>query len=326
MKSKTIHDVISEIRKNTFEFSFNDGDFLSGLPEPHMIETSVLPILLDTGSGLDLLGTSFCINSNGYLLTSKHVLEDITTKFESEVSENNWNIDFSELSLYVFYCTNVKVGKNKYFGGLMPINTIRYCNDSDIALLTIDMPLINGVRIPLFALTLSPGIPKPHQNTLAIGYSKKKNIPKQDLLGNKNFLNNNLNASKGVIAEIHEEKRDSVMLKFPCFRTTARYDHGMSGGPIIAENGRVVGIITSSITTENNLGPYTSYGALLPPLLALKIRYRKNEESNEIVEDYFYDMVRAGYFHVDDSINQIKVIKNKEMRITSILYSIPKSE
>lgn len=49
------------------------------------------------------------------------------------------------------------------------------------------------------------------------------------------------------------------MVSFPSLRTTAFYEHGMSGGPVIDEHGRVIGLVSSSYDKELS----TAYAALL---------------------------------------------------------------
>ncbi|MBN1777451.1 MAG: trypsin-like peptidase domain-containing protein [Clostridiales bacterium] len=324
MKSKSMKEIKDEIMSSRCHLSFEEKNFQVGLLEPHFFQTSVFPIIHDNEKSLDLLGTAFCISSNGFLLTAKHVLKDLTDKKEREGVVKNGVIDFTELNLYVLYCTNIVLVEGQYFGGLLPITNITYSNESDIALLTIDIPTIDDVRVPLMQFTLSPGIPKLYQQTMAIGYSKKLVTFNGDLSRFQRTINNSLNASKGEIVEIYGNKRDSILLKFPCFRTNARYDHGMSGGPIISVNGGVIGIITMSLSTEDSQEPYYSHGVLLPPLLVMKAKYRESADS-KIKEDYIYDMAQAGYFSIDDSLKQIRVTRNRDNRIIGISYSVPKA-
>lgn len=37
--------------------------------------------------------------------------------------------------------------------------------------------------------------------------------------------------STGFVTEVFYEKRDTAMLKFPCYQTNAQFKHSMSGGP-----------------------------------------------------------------------------------------------
>lgn len=75
----------------------------------------------------------------------------------------------------------------------------------------------------------------------------------------------------GKVIVAHPVKRDSVMLGFPSFETNARYDSGMSGGPMFNELGNVCGIICSSFDSSND-EEHISFASLLWPFLGVSIR------------------------------------------------------
>lgn len=70
----------------------------------------------------------------------------------------------------------------------------------------------------------------------------------------------------GEVATVFDDRRDSSLLNFPCFQTNARFDGGMSGGPIFNSTGQICGVICAALTTDDQ-GPYTSYGAMIWPAL-----------------------------------------------------------
>jgi len=78
-------------------------------------------------------------------------------------------------------------------------------------------------------------------------------------------------ATVGEVKEIHHEKRDSVRLSFPCFQVNARFDGGMSGGPVFNEQGQLCGIICSNIPPSNENDEHISYATTLWPLMATHI-------------------------------------------------------
>lgn len=57
-------------------------------------------------------------------------------------------------------------------------------------------------------------------------------------------------ATVGEVREVHHEKRDSVRLPFPCYQVNARFDGGMSGGPVMNDNGRVCGVVCSNLPPD----------------------------------------------------------------------------
>jgi hypothetical protein len=60
------------------------------------------------------------------------------------------------------------------------------------------------------------------------------------------------------------------MLSFPCFQVNARFDHGMSGGPVFDETGCLVGVICASLPGEDG-AEHVSYVAGLAPMLDMSI-------------------------------------------------------
>lgn len=63
-------------------------------------------------------------------------------------------------------------------------------------------------------------------------------------------------ASQGCVCEVHLDRRDGHMVKFPCFQTGCRIVGGMSGGPVIeARHGAVVGVICSGVDVSEGEPP-----------------------------------------------------------------------
>lgn len=56
--------------------------------------------------------------------------------------------------------------------------------------------------------------------------------------------------SIGEVNTVFEEKRDSVMLPFPCIETSVRIYGGNSGGPLLDDKGRICGVHCSSYDGE----------------------------------------------------------------------------
>ncbi len=103
--------------------------------------------------------------------------------------------------------------------------------------------------------------------------------------------------ASGSVLEVHDERRDSRMYCFPCFRTDAPFAHGMSGGPIFSE-GRLVGIVCGSLPAVHDADA-VSYGATLWPLLALKIEARLQGDG-EAGWCTVFDLARRGLVHSHD--------------------------
>jgi hypothetical protein len=61
------------------------------------------------------------------------------------------------------------------------------------------------------------------------------------------------------------------MLPFPCFEVEARFDGGMSSGPVFDETGAVCGIICSGIDGAHESGAPVSYVTTIWPIFGMII-------------------------------------------------------
>jgi len=75
--------------------------------------------------------------------------------------------------------------------------------------------------------------------------------------------------SVGEVVEVHAAQRDSVQLRFPCFRTTMRLEGGMSGGPLFNDEGLICGIACSSFDMEDASEEHISYASLIWPTMGI---------------------------------------------------------
>jgi hypothetical protein len=81
----------------------------------------------------------------------------------------------------------------------------------------------------------------------------------------------------GEVLEIHEARRDAARLHFPCFRTNARFDGGMSGGPVFNQEGQLCGIICSSLPPGGGSPEHTSYVTTLWPSMGTVIDVERED-------------------------------------------------
>jgi hypothetical protein len=73
----------------------------------------------------------------------------------------------------------------------------------------------------------------------------------------------------GTVLEVHPRYRDTSMLPFPCLYTDARFDPGMSGGPVFNEDGRICGLVSSNLPPAVPGERHSSYVSLIWPALGL---------------------------------------------------------
>jgi len=78
--------------------------------------------------------------------------------------------------------------------------------------------------------------------------------------------------TQGVVTQVFAERRDRALLSFPCFEINARFEPGMSGGPIFNAQGHLCGIISAALTEIS--GPTrVAYGAALWPVFGTNIDF-----------------------------------------------------
>jgi len=72
----------------------------------------------------------------------------------------------------------------------------------------------------------------------------------------------------GEIRDVHLQHRDTYHLNYPCFQVNARFDGGMSGGPIFSDSGKLCGIIGTNFSLHEHDQESISYGITLWPIMA----------------------------------------------------------
>ena len=83
-------------------------------------------------------------------------------------------------------------------------------------------------------------------------------------------VNHQAHTSSGRVIKVEDERRDNFSHTFPCFQVDARFDGGMSGGPVFDERGLVCGIICSNMPPFSPDEEHVSYVTTLWPLMALQ--------------------------------------------------------
>lgn len=206
------------------------------------------------------------ISNDGLCLTARHVVEEA---LPGPVGQGR-RITESDGWLYALYASNDPVAERPSctLGGLIPVHNVHLVDNLDIAAL--QLRVMRNVRtdelLPMPAPQLALALPKVGDICLAFGYhSMAWSGEDPDFSVAQKFY-----CSRGEIEEVHVPRRDAVMAPFPCFRTSARYDPGMSGGPVFCKDGLVRGVVCSSI--EGLDEGFVSYVSLIAPAGTLACR------------------------------------------------------
>ena len=107
-------------------------------------------------------------------------------------------------------------------------------------------------------------------------------------------------ASVGIVREIYEWQRDSVMLPFPCYQVSARFDAGMSGGPVFDEYGSCCGIVCTSFDGSHHDDEPVSSVTMLWPLFRLNIDADRGDNYPRGIRYPVIELARGGQIMVSD--------------------------
>lgn len=107
-------------------------------------------------------------------------------------------------------------------------------------------------------------------------------------------------STHGEVIEVFPGGRDQVTMPFPCFCTNARFDGGMSGGPIFNDDGHLCGLICSSYPPFEPNEQHASFAVMLWPIMGMPIDL--NREGYPPDTRYaVFDLVKAKMLVVADA-------------------------
>ncbi len=278
----------------------------------HEIQQVVLPIIAGHKGQFVPVGTGFVIAPQGLMMTATHVLQEAHSRCGGE--EGGIDISSSGMELYALYVTNERHGpKNEQFvGGLWPIRKAWFGPELDIAFCWLETALRDGEPMSFPVARLSPGLPSVGEPILGFGYHKMESATDRWDAGRKNIsYRQNTAFTEGHVLEVFATARDAAMLKFPVFRTEARFDPGMSGGPIFNQKGYICGVICSSLPPFCDDEQHVSYGSLIWPSMGSSVDVIV-DEGNEPERLQIHTLVERGNIKVDGSFRDIRVQRQSD--------------
>ena len=233
------------------------------------------------------VGTAFNISPCGLWVTAKHVVD-----YATELIELN-----PKGALYLQWVEPEESGvlsdrESEKLGHLPQplrrgamIAVTHFTKDdpgnSDLALLRAGMLVDNKPReFPM--VRLSARVPKPGTKILAQGYARFT-VASDTTTDNLREIafNHNFSVSTGQVLEVYPQGRDTLQdldgnytgkLPTVCFETSARFEPGMSGGPVMDEAGAICGIVATGVQSEDSASE-TSFASGTPFLYGLRISH-----------------------------------------------------
>lgn len=270
----------------------NHPSFVLQSPDTPVSEIALRVLVEFSGGDTYVIGTAVLVS--GHLaVTAGHVIEDILERFGGGKQYDDGN----EITDYAIRLYQILPGPEY---NVWQVFTCWKSQETDLALLHLgifkrshlDKPI--NWRTPRVHFTH----PKLNSTIIAFGYhSSKVSITQNEDGGYHLELNDKPTVSTGVVEEILPRGQPSGRFTFPCYRVAARFDGGMSGGPVFDEGGVLRGIISGTLSAGSLEDTPISYVAMLWPLLRQLISINRGDGFPRDVEYPLIHLVRDKLIH-----------------------------
>lgn len=151
------------------------------------------------------------------------------------------------------------------------VEHIVHAKNDDMALLSVS--LMSRVHPDWYVSTMSltTRTPSEGETVTLIGFredAEQRLVEMGDVVTQSNV--GDMLVAQGEVGTIYDEGRDSVFLPFPTFEVRCGALPGMSGGAVLDERGKLLGVISTSFTTEAADGP--TFATRVTELLGREVR------------------------------------------------------
>jgi hypothetical protein len=290
----------------------------------HPSEQLIVPIYVVQDNVVVPIGTGFFIQRHGLLMTAAHVVKEILLDVESSLKLTSASLVVKNSTYALFPVFAEGTTDNPTYTAA-PIVRAKWLKELDIGICQMAELKLNGQRALFSHLQLSLTLPKPGDDIFAIGYHDL-NAPTFEInetTGSSQIHPNKFKRSKslalGKVIEVYPESRDRGQLFFPCFQTDARFESGMSGGPVFNKAGYVCGIVCSSMFPTEDNPRYISHVSLLWPAMAqpVDVSYIDGEPSHLVS---LYELALKKMIEVSDGLDRIFFKKSDNSETVKIFY------
>lgn len=280
------------------QFDANSFVTLEGLTE---FSSMVVPVVVVDSGQIRCVGTAFNIATDGVWVTARHVIE-----FALELVADHPGAAIGLL----FVSSGVEGEVPDLLGGFVPVaqGMQDEANGSDLGLMRAGMT--NGDERYAFPIArLSARVPKQGTHILAMGYSRftiQSDVTAQEV--REVVMKPNFSVSTGEVLQVFPEGRDTFRdldgrpagsLPTACFETSARFNPGMSGGPVFDENFAVCGVVSTGLNSDGEASD-RSFASATPFLFTLGVT--DGQQSRSV-----YQMVKHNIVMADEYFAQLTI-------------------
>lgn len=279
-----------------------------------LMQQTILPIFAIADNEIIPLWTWFVIMENGLIMTAKHVIEDFC---KEKVQKRDGSGYYKSVWLYGMFISDEMNNDEAWSNVWWPRSIIKvsFNETLDIALCWLQWMYKNNEPFLFKAITrLHLWAPKIGSNIAGFWYHSSKGSFTWELYENKTVVSY---SQETVITEwiIEDIIWKQWFRNFPHFQTNARFEPGMSWGPVFTENWSVCGVICSSVKGMTDETWYISYVSLLWPSAMLTTTTSFSEWWKE--EDVsIFELIKKWFIHTDESIDNIQLVINSDWSTT----------
>jgi hypothetical protein len=298
-----------------FEIKFGDSLFVDladaeGYTLPHWVQRWVMPVLRvrrsPTGRVLEAVPIGTCFTIAPWLaVTATHIFDPPGVDVCG---------DDPSLSYVAIYVTDEpSPSHDGPWGGPIEIDKIGWGSDNDIALLRFKPFTVDGQEPNFVTLSLSFEAPQVGTPLLVFGYPESSAVLESPATIDRPAtveLDQKIRASRGEVEEIHMPRRDLGRIKWPALQSNYPSPLGMSGGPVITDQG-ICGIVCSGFDPSGPDEPWYSIVSLLPLLLPLRVEVALDDDG--VLREYRVDeLIKRGAIPTDGSNEHIQITENTD--------------
>lgn len=238
-------------------------------------------------------GTGVVVGTN-LAITAAHVIDDMSQQLDRMLMPKGLHEASFHLDAF-----QVLPGGQKY--ELWSITRVWVCRFTDIALLRLSPTTVEGSAHSWTTPKIRLGPPDVGARVAAFGYAGAS----YEKDAERAFWNVKAHTAVGFVKEVHYERRDAVRLSFPCYRVNARFDGGMSGGPVFNDEGELCGLVCSNLPPQQVDDEHVSYVTTLWPLMGLMVDMDRQGHPTQVSYPVL-DLARDAFLQAVD-INCVSV-------------------
>ncbi len=245
----------------------------------HPLSSMIMPLFMLVDGCLHPVGTAFRVSGKiSFLFTADHNLREAIKKeprlerlFVNGQLPNKASL--VEVSLYVLHC-HMDTSEHNSFT-LIPLEHTTSAPPTDI---TIASPQFVE-NLASLSLPISFEIPARNSKVWSIGYTFPPNmlIPLEEVKNGvfdwETQYNHCFQVVEAYVLDVFCHKFASGFIEGPCFTFNQEISHGLSGGPVISEQGVVIGVNSAGASNFYPEMP-ASIASLLYPIILNSITCR----------------------------------------------------